>query len=237
MDSDRNEFLYKKCYNKIMQIIPAINAKTFEEVKGKISKVKEFLPEGSWIHIDVADGKFSPNKIWGNPEELKALIKSDSALQKLNFEIHLMIINPELAIGGWVGAGAKRIIAHEEALSDPEVIKDQCAIKDCEAMIAINPETPVENLEKYFDDFKYFQILAVKPGWAGQKFDERVINKIKSLKDKNKNAKIEIDGGLNPETARAAKDAGADIFVSASYILSGDDLARNYQNLSEAVQK
>lgn len=218
------------------QVIPAINVQDFEAFKKQVLIAKDFLAANSWIHIDVVDGRFSPAVTWGDPMEFQTFLSKNISFIKLNFEIHLMVRNPELVSGNWFEAGAKRIIAHEEALIDADVIFEQCQHYQTEAMIAVNPETPVEKLNPFFNQFHYFQILAVKPGWAGQKFDLQVINKVKVLRAQAPYAKIEVDGGINPETARLCKDAGADLFVSASYIFGAKPPGLAYKELVTAVQ-
>ena len=99
--------------------------------------------------------------------------------------------------------------------------------------IAINPETPPETLKPYLKAVHFIQLLAVKPGPSGQKLDEAVLNKIKFVKSENPEAQIEIDGGINPETAKLAKYAGADILASASYIWRSPDPKKAYETLKE----
>lgn len=210
-----------------MQVIPVINTISFEEAKRRIEQAAEF---SSWIHIDVVDGQFAPNVTWGNPDELKALVASGQTLVA-NFEIHLMVENPEAVLKSWLEVGAKRIIVHLEAMQDPAYILETCKNYGAEAMIAINPETPTDNLLPYLREFKYCQILAVSPGLAGQQFQKPVLEKIKFLRQKFPDVKIEVDGGINLETAKLAKDAGADIVASASYIFSNPYPQGAYEEL------
>lgn len=218
-----------------MQIIPAINAPNFQTVKDLIFKAREFLPPTGWIHIDVVDGIFSPASVWGNPAELKKLIVENTWLRKMNIEIHLMVMHPENVIAQWLAAGANRIIVHKEAVVDPDAVAQQCKDFGAQAMLAIKPETPVEELKPFLKRFTQFQVLAVTPGWAGQKFQAAVINKIQYIREQAPDAIIEVDGGINVETARMCKAAGADLAVAASYIFGGDNPNHAYEELQAAV--
>lgn len=212
-----------------MQIIPAINTPDFKTAEKQIKQAAEF---SEWIHLDITDGVFSPAQIWGNPQELE-LITNNLKL-KTKFELHLMVSNPEGVIDSWLRTGlVKRVIIHLEAMTDSVYILEKCKKYGAEAMLSINPGTEVERLLAHKDDFKYFQVLAVAPGWAGQKFNEKMIAKIKFISENMPSAIIEVDGGINPETAKLAKAAGADILVSASYIFSHDNPRKAYESLRE----
>lgn len=218
-----------------MQVIPVINAPDFKAAEKFIKMASSFLPPvGGWIHIDVGGGKFSSIKTWDKPEEF-LIIKSQ--WPQIKTEVHLMMVDPLNCFKAWLQAGAKRIIVHLETLpEDYKISSDRRLFDDfkkynAELMLAIEPETSVEKLFPYLDEIHYFQILAVKPGRAGQMFDLLVLEKIRLLRQKASNAKIEVDGGINPETAKLAKEAGADIVVSASYIFNSADPAAAYNNL------
>lgn len=212
-----------------MKVIPAINSTSFYEAKRQIKQAAEF---SEWIHLDITDGVFSSAVIWGNSEELKKLIPN-SQFPNLKFEVHLMVSNPESAMDAWLRTELiKRVIVHLEAMTDSVYILEKCKKYGAEAMLAINPGTETERLLAHKDDFRYFQILAVAPGWAGQKFGNQIINKIKLIKNQMPDAIIEVDGGINLETAKMCKEAGADILVSASYIFGSSDLKKAFEELS-----
>lgn len=215
-----------------MRIIPAINCENFECVKDKLQKIKEL--NADWAHIDIADGIFAKHITWNNPEDFNDLRFKIYDLE-LNLEIHLMVENPFDAINEWVKVGARRIILHIEAIGKNELKslkaeKLKSDLKDCEIGLSINPNTSVENLIPFLNDFKFIQILAVDPGLSGQKFHPQVLEKIKFLKKNHPDVIIEIDGGIDLETAKMCKEAGSDILVSASYIW-------NNKNPKEAFEK
>lgn len=212
-----------------MEVIPAINCLDSACVREKLSVVKSQLPV-QWLHFDVSDGKFTPVKTWNKPEELKL---------KIDVEIHLMVHQPVDYVDAWLKADAKRIIVHLEAIMDkrdefPRVL-EKCSAANTELMLALNPGLPVEAVFPYLDSLLFVQFLAVKPGPSGQKFDERVLEKIKVLRERAPDIVIEVDGGINPETARKVKEAGADIVVSASYIFGSENPQKAYQKLVETV--
>lgn len=222
-----------------MQIIPAINCENFECVKEKLEKAAGF---SDWAQIDIADGKFTSHKTWNNPSELTVSVKSGSASGgnsyklKVNLEVHLMVENPEKVVDDWIKTGAKRIILHLEALNSTSYILNS----DIEFGIAINPETLVEKLAPFIREnlrdnlrkLALVQILAVNPGLAGQKFQNGILDKIRFLKKNYPDVIIEVDGGINLETAKLCKEAGADILVSSSYIWGSENPERAYKELS-----
>ncbi|MBI2594850.1 MAG: ribulose-phosphate 3-epimerase [Candidatus Colwellbacteria bacterium] len=216
-------------------IIPAINYRDYEEAAVAAKKISEF---SEWAHIDVGDGVFTPNVSWGNLEEFSHLA---SELPLLRFEVHLMVVNPEEVIEQWFKAGAERVIVHFEAMTDPHRIlevalkyRSPTAIDGGRVMLAINPGTSAEELVPYLNSFPGFQVLAVPPGPSGQKFNESVLEKMKFLREKAPNAIIEVDGGINPETAELVREAGANILVSGSYIMNSPDPKGAFQALEEA---
>ncbi len=176
------------------------------------------------------------NVTWNDSEEFGDFLRTHITLRKLNFEIHLMIKEPEKAAEPWLNAGARRLIVHEEAIVDPDLIVKQCADYAAEAMLAAKPDTPVEEYFEYAKQFKEFQVLAVAPGWAGQEFKPETLKKISSLRERLTNATIEVDGGMNPVLVKKCREAGADYFVAASYIFGSTTPMKAYQELVSAAE-
>lgn len=204
-----------------MLVIPAINEVNFEEVLKKINIAGKF---SRWVHLDVVDGKFAANITWSDPDDLKAV---NSGLADI--EAHLMVENPEAVIKDWALAGVKRVIIHLEALGGKEF---KPVAENIEMGLSINPETPVEDLLPYLEYFKFVLILGVNPGLAGQEFNKEILEKIKFLKIYYPSVIIEVDGGINLETAKLVKEAGVDILVSASYIWRSQNPEQAYQELT-----
>ncbi|MEK7658066.1 MAG: ribulose-phosphate 3-epimerase [Patescibacteria group bacterium] len=230
-----------------MQIVPAINCGNFECVKEKLQKAAKFFsPANRWAQIDIADGKFTNWKTWNNPSELSDV---SSKMSNVNIEVHLMVENPQEAIDDWLDAGAKRIIVHFEALvktaeKNPlndfsdilNFILEKCEPKNVEVGLALAPKTPVEELIPYLNKISFIQILAVEPGLAGQKFQEKIFDKIKFLKSLDgeyADIAVEVDGGVNLETAKLCKEAGADILAAASYIWENQNPKAAFDELAK----
>ncbi len=226
-----------------MQIIPAINCSDFECVKEKLKEAMNFfLPADGWVQIDIADGKFTSHKTWNNPKDL---LDVKSQLSDVNLEIHLMVENPQEVIDDWIEAGAKRIFIHYEALvevgrKNPDTnasdilnfILEKGRTANIEIGLVISPLTSIEEIVPYFNEVKHIQILAVDPGLAGQKFQTSILDKIRFLKGNGfADNIVEVDGGINLETAKLCKEAGADILASASYIWNNENPKTAFEKL------
>ena len=197
-----------------MQLIPTINEKTFEEIEKKIKLVENLV---DLIQLDIADGKFTNYETWNNPEDL---LKLETFAR---FEIHLMVEHPELIVERWLKIPlVKRIIVHLETIDENvfEKILKLTHQYQKELGLAIKTKTPWEALEPYLNKINFVQILAVSAGPAGQIFDFSNLEKIKNLKAKYPHLTIEVDGGVNNDTAPLIKAAGADIICSSSYLFA-----------------
>jgi len=212
-----------------MIVIPAINETDFVGIEDKIKKAHAF--GAGWVHLDVSDGKFTKNTLWNNPKELVDIYATRE--QHPHIEAHLMVENPDEVLDGWLDAGVKRVIVHVESARDIGVMKMKCGMFGVQLVLASKPDTPVEQLLKYKNDTDGFLILAVNPGLAGQKFQESQLEKIKTLRQKFPDVKIEVDGGVNLETAPKIKTAGADILVAASAIWGSENIKEAYINLQK----
>ena len=213
-------------HNESVQVIPAINAPDFERARQLVSVAKSFLPREAWLHFDLGDGIFSSIRNWGDPAEFQSL-----RLGFFKTEVHLMAENPEELAEAWLKAGVKRLIVHLETLVDSALVMALCQKYQAELMLAIVPETIVENLIPYFSNVHSFQILGVRPGKAGQVFQPEVLGKVEFLRRRLPTAKIEVDGGINLTIAKLIKEAGADMVASASYIFNSSDPGKAYQEL------
>jgi ribulose-phosphate 3-epimerase len=200
--------------------------------------IDRFTPVPEWIHLDIADGKFTPHKTWNEPSSWAKL----RAKQKL--EVHLMAEEPEKLAASWLAAGAQRIIVHYEALFDqryrqhkPETdpflaVANMCKERGAELVLAVNPETPAGALLSRGKDVAGFQTLAVHPGLSGQQFLPVVLEKISFLRAHFPNAIIEVDGGVNPEVIARAAAAGANVFTTESYVFHSADPLSAYAELA-----
>ena len=212
------------------KISPSILSADF----GKLGKEIEDLEKANadLIHIDVMDGHFVPNLTIG-PEVISKLRKHTS----LPFDVHLMISPVHKYIENFAKAGADIITIHPEATDNlMESIKKIKSYKK-KAGVSLNPETSVDKVLPVLDSIDLVLIMSVNPGFGGQKFIEKTLEKVKILRkeiDKRKlKTEIEIDGGINFENAKIAKKAGVDILVSGTTIFkeNGGDLKKNIQLL------
>ena len=210
------------------QVIPAIIAKDTEELEEKIKKVSSYV---DWIQLDVMDGRFVDNITWYNPGDLKKM--SPDILSGLKTEAHLMVMDPEKVMDKWIDSGIDRIIFHYEATHRRGGLAKEIKDAGLEAGIAIDIVTPVSFIKKFLDDIDLVLVMTVKPGRSGQVFREEVLEKIKELKKIKPDIKIEVDGGINPETGQKAVEAGADILASGSYILESENIEEAINSLKK----
>lgn len=216
----------------MIEIIPAIIAKNFTELKEKVLLVE---PHVKWVQLDVMDGNFVPNFTWNTPSDLKYYDPG------VFMEAHLMISEPEKHIASWLDSGVKRIIFHIEATSSPYAVIKACREKHIDVGVAINPETPQSSLSLAAGQADLQElvdmvlVLGVTPGFGGQKFKPEVIKKIKELRKNNPNILIEVDGGMNLNTAKKVVQAGANAIAVGSYILESDNIAKAVEEIKQAV--
>ncbi len=177
---------------------------------------------GDLLHIDVMDGSFVPPITFGDN-----VVKVCKANTKLFLDVHLMISNPEKHFKTFAKAGADRIIFHAEASNDiPSAIKSLNSL-GVKSGLAVNPETSTEELLKYLPQLDLALVMTVNPGWGGQAFIEDCLKKVKEIKAKvvedSLKTNIEVDGGVNSETAKLCIEAGANILVSGSFLYKHSD--------------
>lgn len=167
-----------------------------------------------WIHCDVMDGLFVPNITFGIP-----IVKSIRKCVVIPLDVHLMINNPELYVTQFADAGANIITFHLEATDKVE--ETAALIRKCgkKVGISVKPNTPVESLLPYKGLFDMVLIMSVEPGFGGQKFIESSVDKIRRAKELFPDALIEVDGGINKDTAKLVIEAGVDIIVAGSAIV------------------
>ena len=211
---------------KKIQISPSILSADFSQLGNEIKRLEE--GGADLIHVDVMDGHFVPNLTIG-PPIIKALKKNCS----IKFDVHLMISPVHKYIEAYADAGADIITIHPEATDDlSSSIKK---IKDLgkKVGVSLNPETKVGIIKDHLDQIDLVLIMSVNPGFGGQKFMPEVLDKIKELKniqkEQNIDFDIEIDGGINFENSKIAIEAGANILVSGTTIFKSNngDIKKN----------
>ncbi len=182
-----------------------------------------------WIHIDVMDGHFVPNLTIGAP-----VVKSIRKVTEMPFDVHLMIENPQKYVKDFADAGADIITFHYEAVKRNEILDLAHYIKsfNIKAGLSIKPKTNPEEILQYLPYFDLILVMTVEPGFGGQKFIKECAEKIDLIKRfAPENLIVQVDGGINSETARICTELGANSLVAGSYIFNSQDYAQAINSL------
>ncbi len=210
-----------------IKISPSILSADFSILGDEIKSLEQ--AGADLIHVDVMDGHFVQNITMGPP-----IIKMIRKCTKLPFDVHLMISPVEKYIKAFADAGSDIITIHPEATDNLKRAVGTIKSLDKKAGVSLNPKTPISALMDVINDIDLILIMSVNPGFAGQSFMNEVLPKVtelrKMINDKKLKIDIEIDGGINFETAPLAVKAGANILVSGTTIFSGS-LKDNIQKL------
>lgn len=206
----------------MVKIAPSILSANFAKLGEEILDVER--GGADYIHVDVMDGHFVPNITIG-----PLIVDAIRPITKLPLDVHLMIENPDAYIEAFAKAGADYITVHVEAC--PHLHRTIQLIKSCgvKAGIVLNPATPVVMIQHIIEDVDMVLLMTVNPGFGGQKFIHSVLPKIAEVKalanQFNPNLEIEIDGGVNEETAKLCIEQGANVLVAGSAVYNQEDRA------------
>jgi ribulose-phosphate 3-epimerase len=220
-------------YSRI-EIAPSILASNFARLGDEIRAVEEGGAEV--IHVDVMDGHFVPNISIGIP-----VVASLRKATRLPFDVHLMIEQPEEYIEEFVRAGADRVLVHQEATPHLDRALEMIRELGAEAGAVINPATPVVMLSDVLDKVDTVLVMSVNPGFGGQKFIPRAVDKIRQLNDwrgrYNAGFRIEVDGGVDLENIGDLAQAGANTFVAGTSIFHEPDPAERVRQLRKLAME
>ena len=216
-----------------LKLAPSILSADFASLGHDVDGVRDVA---DLLHVDVMDGHFVPNLTIG-PPVVQALRKHT----ELFLDCHLMVDNPQVLLADFADAGADRCIVHVE-LGDPRPLFDELRERNVGVGIVLNPETPVDSVLPYLGDVDLVLVMSVHPGWGGQQFIADVLDKVRVLRaqidDQRLAVEIEIDGGINVDTAPLAARAGVDILVAGSAVFHAADplaAARDIRAAAESV--
>ncbi|MGM0438710.1 MAG: ribulose-phosphate 3-epimerase [Bacillota bacterium] len=214
----------------MVEFAPSLLASDFSNLREEVKKVDN----ADYLHLDVMDGHFVPNLTFG-PKLIGDLRKHSD----LKFDTHLMIDNPEKYINTYAEAGSDLITIHEETSKHTHRLIQQIKNTGCRAGIALNPATPIDNLEYVLPELDLVLIMSVNPGFGGQSFIPQILVKIERLatviEKRGLDLKIAVDGGINENNIIDVVRSGADIIVAGSAIFKTNNPTRTIENFRKKV--
>ncbi|MFD0671807.1 ribulose-phosphate 3-epimerase [Cohnella sp. GCM10027633] len=207
-------------------IAPSILASDFSKLGEELRSIDE--AGADWVHIDIMDNHFVPNLTFGPP--IVSMIRGST---KLMFDVHLMVEKPETLFPALKAAGADRLTVHPEACVHLDRTLTQIAELGMKTGVALNPHTPLSVLEYVLDKVDLVLIMTINPGFGGQSFMPSMLPKLRQLRDMLErhgrgDVHIQVDGGINRETAALVREAGANSLVAGTYIFG-------HPNRAEAI--
>lgn len=198
-------------------VAPSLLSADFANLKSEMEMINR--SECDWLHIDIMDGVFVPNISFGFP-----VLKYVAQLCEKPLDVHLMIVRPEKFLNEVKALGAYSMNVHVEACTHLHRVVQQIKEAGMKAGVTLNPATPVSTLADIIEDLDIVMLMAVNPGFGGQKFIEHTLLKVAELRDliaeSGSAAIIEVDGGVNADTGMRLVEAGADALVAGNYVFS-----------------
>ena len=205
---------------KLTLVSPSLLSADFTNLQADINMINQ--SDADWLHLDVMDGVFVPNISFGFP-----VIRAVSKISQKPLDVHFMIVRPERYIQQTAEAGATLMSVQYEACTHLHRTIQQIHDAGMKAGVVLNPATPVHLLEDIINDVDLVLLMSVNPGFGGQAFIENTIAKVKRLRklidESGAQALIEVDGGVQEDTAPRLVQAGADVLVSGSYVFKAKD--------------
>ncbi|MBP3838410.1 MAG: ribulose-phosphate 3-epimerase [Prevotella sp.] len=212
-------------------ISPSLLSADFTNLQRDVEMLNQ--SEADWLHLDVMDGVFVPNISFGFP-----VIEAIAKIAEKPLDVHLMIVQPERYVEATAKTGAMLMNVHYEACTHLHRTIQQIHAAGMKAGVTLNPSTPVSVLEDIICDVELVLLMSVNPGFGGQKFIQNSVKKVEKLRklieENNSKALIQVDGGVQSETAPLLVKAGADVLVSGSYIFNSPDPKATIRALKQA---
>lgn len=217
---------------KPVRIAPSLLAADFACLQTEIDRV---AADADGLHLDIMDGHFVPNISFGMP-----VISALRRMTDLHFDCHLMTTNPDAYIPALAEAGANLLTMHIEALPDPTRAAKRTRDEGLEFGLVLNPSTPFGGVAPFLELADLLLVMTVEPGFGGQSFMHDVLAKVESAREwvesHDLTVDIQVDGGISPETAPLAREAGANVFVAGTAIFGAADPAAAVQQLRQAIE-
>ena len=209
-------------------ISPSVLSCDFANIQRDVEMINE--SQADWFHVDVMDGVFVPNISFGFP-----VIEAIKKHAKKPLDVHLMIQNPDQYIAEFKKVGADILTVHYESCTHLHRTIQSIKEAGMKAGVALNPHTPVALLEDVIQELDLVLIMSVNPGYGGQKFIQNTLVKVRQVKElissKGSKALIEVDGGVNGQTAAELLKAGADVLVAGSYVFNSESPIETIRSL------
>lgn len=215
-----------------IRIAPSILSADFGRLAEEVAEAER--AGADWIHVDVMDGSFVPNITAGLP-----LVKAVRKATKLPVDVHLMIVQPERYVGAFAEAGATTVSVHVEASVHLQRTLAEIRAVGARAGVVLNPHTSEEAIRYVLDDLDLILVMSVNPGYGGQEFIPAVLPKLRALRawidSRALPIDLEVDGGINAQTAHSVVDAGARVLVAGHAIFGQKDRAKALADLRRAA--
>jgi len=213
--------------NRNIRVVPAILTDDPSTLKKMVHQAKNFT---DCVQIDIMDGRFVPSRsvTWEQVADLSV---------KLNWEAHLMVMQPEKCLKGFKQAGASKIIFHHEATTSPHDVISRIKNLGLEVGLAVNPDTPVSAIVPCINELDSILLLTVTPGFYGSQFIPEVMDKVAELRSIQPEIEIGVDGGVKESNIREIASAGVDYICVGSAVFMQMDPAERYRRLQSLVQQ